>query len=123
MKTLKKAILTLACLAIIVSCKKNKGDDIFETGTTDLQVYVVDAANKTITGANVRIFESSADRDANTNPVKESATGEKGFAYFANLKQKIYYIRVSNSDGSKVALSSTQAPLKEKKQTSVTVTL
>jgi len=113
--------------SVIVSCtKKSDKKGNTGTGTTDLQVYVLDANSAAVSNASVKLYLTEEARDAESGDVGSYITGEKGIAYFGNLPVNTYYVNVIKNDGNGITTTGkadTGAPLTFGEQSAVTVFL
>ncbi len=57
-----------------------------------LQVFVVDDSGNVQPNAQVKIFESEADFDAQKKPFATETTNKKGKAIIKGLQEKVYYV-------------------------------
>lgn len=111
----------------VVSCKKNseKRDGV-GTGTTDLQVYVLNSESNLVSGAVVNLYTSESARDAESGAIKTYVTSGNGIGYFGDLEVLKYYVSVrktfENGDV-KIGKSDTGISIKEKEESAITITL
>lgn len=95
----------------------------FQIIKTSLNVTVRDELGNTVTGAQIRLFETEEDYTAEKNVVAEGTTDEKGFYRFKDIKAAAYFVIVSKGDKDNSGGGEQIGKLEPKKINKVTIVI
>ncbi len=106
---LEQPLLLFFMAVIFSSCEREMTNEIISVTPPELHVIVHQGADKTkrVEGATVNLYQTAADRTANTNSISTAVTNNKGEAIFKETDFKKGELFVKVSKGAATVLAKT----------------
>ena len=107
---MRNLILASFCVLVMHGCSK---ETVYEDTLPQLEIIVVNATGGIVSGAEVQLYLTQEDWNAEENIVANSMTDANGSVLFSELEERIYYFYVSKDDKDNVqGISYFENPLK-----------